>query len=407
MESVENTIIDFIDWQSEDNSLLLNHRLSDEVQSYYHKIFKETTYRHGIKSHVAFLTSGTTVTDQKSYKMVFLSKNAFLISAQSVAKTLLISSRDIWIQCLPRFHVGGLAIEARKHIVGFEIEKFEKSWDVVAFTELVKNAKATWTSLVPTQIYDLVRFKIPNPYPKSFRVLVGGARLSPGLLKQAQDLKWNLISSYGMTEVSSTIALIENETLRPFPHISLEVVDGKLAIRSKSLFTFYAQVVKGQIEIIKPKFTVNGFFLTEDSASKMKQGIMLLGRTQDIIKISGELVSLPRLRDVWFKIASIEKAHLFYLVAAPDERLENKVVLIIQKDLLHNDQVKPENYKLSASMKHSLDEYQKQVLPFEKVRNVYVVDKIPRTDLGKVQEMSLLRMIQKGAAHEIGEHKLE
>ena len=92
MESAENTIIDYIDWNTDDNALFLNHRFNDEIQSHYHKIFKETTYRHGIKSHVAFLTSGTTVTDQKSYKMVFISKEAFLVSAKSVAKTLLVQS---------------------------------------------------------------------------------------------------------------------------------------------------------------------------------------------------------------------------------------------------------------------------------------------------------------------------
>lgn len=407
MESVENTIIDLVDWESEDNTLFLNHRFSDEIHSFYHKIFKETAYRHGVKSHVAFLTSGTTVTDQKSYKMVFLSKQAFLNSAQSVAKTLMVTSKDTWVQCLPRFHVGGLAIEARSHVAGFKIKRFDKPWDANEFTEFIVEQGATWASLVPTQIYDFVRFEIENPLPKKFRVLVGGARLSPSLLKQAQELKWNLLPSYGMTEASSTIALIDNETLRPFPHVYLEIIEGKLAVKTASLFSFYAQVIKGQIEIQKPHLTSSGFFITEDSAAKMNQGIMLLGRTQDVVKISGELVSLPRLRDVWFKVGKIEKAHSYYMLAAPDARLENKVVLIIQKDLLNNDKVKPENYQLGFSMKQSLGEYQAQVLPFEKIRNVYVVENIPRTDMGKVREKVLLQMIEKGEAHEIREHRME
>ena len=209
-----------------------------------------------------------------------------------------------------------------------------------------------------------------------------------------------------MTECSSTIALIDNETLKPFPHVTLDVIEGKLAVKTNSLFTFYAQVIKGQIEIQRPNL-VNGFFTTEDSASKMRQGIMLLGRTQDVVKISAELVSLPRLRDVLFKVGNIEKAHSYYLLAAPDARLENKIVLFIQKDLLNNDKVKAENYQLSVGMKQSLGEYQAQVLPFEKVRNVFVVDKIPRTEMGKVQERTLLQMIEKGDAHELREHRLE
>lgn len=406
MESTENTIIDYIDWDSEDNTLFLNHRMSDEIQSFYLKVFKEASYRHGIKSHVAFLTSGTTVTDPKSYKMVFLSKKAFISSAQSVAKTLLVTSKDIWAQCLPRFHVGGLAIEARAHVAGFKVVRYEQTWNAQEFCQFIVENKATWTSLVPTQIYDLVKENITNPLPKSFRVLVGGARLSPGLLKQAQELKWNLLPSYGMTEASSTIALIDNETLKSFPHVQLDVIEGKLAIKTPSLFTCYVQVIKGQIEITKPAL-VNGFFVTEDSAAKMRQGIMLLGRTQDVVKISAELVSLPRLRDVLFKLSTIDKAPSLYLLAAPDARLENKIVLFVQKDLLSNDKVKPESYQLGSIAKEALSKYQSQVLPFEKVRNVYVIDRIPRTDMGKVQERLMLQMIEKGEAHEIREHRME
>jgi O-succinylbenzoic acid--CoA ligase len=403
MEPTENAV----DWESEENTLFLNPRFADEIQSHYNRVFRETAYRHGLKSHLGFLTSGTTVTDQKAYKMVFISKKAFINSATSVAKTLMVTSKDIWAQSLPRFHVGGLAIEARSSVAGFKVEKYTKPWSAKDFVGFIDATKSTWSSLVPTQIYDIVKAQIVNPRAGKFRVLVGGARLSPGLLKQAQDLKWNLIPSYGMTEAGSTLAFIENETLRPFPHVMMEVIDGKLGIKTNSLFTFYAQVLKGQIEIKRPTLTSNGFFMTEDSASKMRQGIMLLGRTQDVVKISGELTSLPKLRDIFFGTTSIDKAHSYYLLATPDPRLENKVVLVIQKDLLSNDKVKSANYQLAPAFVQSLAEFHKKVLPFEKVHNIFVVDKIPRTETGKVQERAILQMIEKGEAHEIRDYKLE
>ena len=191
------------------------------------------------------------------------------------------------------------------------------------------------------------------------------------------------------------------------PHVQLDVMDGKLAIKTASLFSFYAQVIKGQIEIQKPYIRSGGFFLTEDFATKMGQGIMLAGRGQDVIKVSGELVAIPKLRDLLFNLSTIEKAHSYYLMATPDQRLENKVVLIIQKDLLNNDKVKQESYQLAPTFKQSLGEFQSQVLPFEKIRNVYVVDRIPRNDMGKVQEKFILQMIEKGEAYEIREHRLE
>ena len=210
-----------------------------------------------------------------------------------------------------------------------------------------------------------------------------------------------------MTVAGSTIAFIENETLKPFPHVQLDVIDGKLAIKTAALFSFYAQVIKGQIEIQKPYLRNGGFFQTEDFATKMGQGIMLAGRGQDIVKVSGELVAIPKLRDLLFNLGTIEKAHSYYLMAVPDQRLENKIVLVIQKDLLNNDKVKQESYQLAPTFKHSLGEFQNQVLPFEKIRNVYVVDRIPRNDMGKVQEKLILQMIEKGEAYEIREHRME
>ena len=82
-------------------------------------------------------------------------------------------------------------------------------------------------------------------------------------------------------------------------------------------------------------------------------------------------------------------------------------MLFVQKDLLSNDKVKPESYQLGSIAKEALSKYQSQVLPFEKVRNVYVIDRIPRTDMGKVQERLMLQMIEKGEAHEIREHRME
>jgi o-succinylbenzoate---CoA ligase len=406
VESSQDAVAKPVAWDSEENSLFLNPRLSDEVQSHYQKIFKETCYRHGIKSHLVFLTSGTTVLDQKSYKMVFISKEAFMVSAQSVAKSLITTPKDTWVQCLPRFHVGGLAIEARSRSTGFNVAVFDRPWNAKEFTEFIVDKNATWGSLVPAQIFDLVKEKILCPLPSRFRILVGGARISPNLLKEAQDLKWNLLPSYGMTECSSTIATFENEMLRPFPHIKLEVVGGKLAIKTKSLFSFYAQVIKGQIEIQKPELS-GSYFISEDSATQMKQGIMLLGRKQDVVKIFGELVSLPKLRDTLFRFAKIERAHSFYLIAVPDPRAEHRIVLLVTKDLLQNEKVKAESYELNQAMKEAFVQYQGEVLPFEKIRNVYVVESIPRTELGKVQEKILLQMVEKGEANEIREHKLE
>ncbi len=400
MESTTNAVNSKspIDWDSDESLLFLNPRMSEELQSHYHRVFTETVYRHKLEGHLGFLTSGTTVTNSRSYKMVFLSKKAFLAAAQGFNNHVFTLANDIWLQCLPRFHVGGIAIEARAHLRQFQVEKMLSAWDPHNFHSLLEMTKATWTSLVPTQVYDLVKAGLRGP--SRLRVLIGGGRLSPILHKQAQALGWNMISSYGMTEFCSTVATIEHEHLKALPHVSLDIIGGQLAIKSESLFTAYAQVVKGHIELTHPLLS-NGYFITEDSASMMKQGPMILGRSNDVVKISGELVSLAGLRDEWFAINGLELAQFFHIMAMPDERTENRIIMIIQKDDRVRDHSVITGFQPIEDIIKQLMRFQSNAMPFERIKNIFSIDEIPRTELGKVQERKILQLIEEGAIHEV------
>lgn len=397
MESTQNSLISEL-WTSEENSIFVNDRMPDDLRGHYEKIFREGTYRAGIKSHLGFLTSGTTVTDNKSYKVVLLSKEAFLESARTVNKYFMLSPKDIWLQCLPRFHVGGMAIEARAHLAGFNVMKLAGYWNVEAFYNALTATKATWSSLVPTQVYDLVQQKLHGP--KKFRILVGGGRLSPQLHEQAKDLGWHLIPTYGLTELASTVALIENENLRVLPHCQVLIKNDRMCLKSKSLFTGYIQVVKGQVELVKPEL-IGGFFTTDDAAQKVGANIMLLGRSQDMLKVSGEMVSLNKLRDTWFRTIGLDKAPYFFVTAIPDVRTENRVVLVMQKDERFRDKTVLSHFHPNPEIVSIIQKFHAQLLPFEKISGVFVLDQIPRTELGKIQEKMIQQQISGGKTFEV------
>lgn len=384
-------------WKSEENQIFLNPRLPEDVQGHYKKIFREAAYRHGLKSHLGFLTSGTTVADVRSYKVVVISKAAFLESAAAVNKFFLLSAKDIWLQCLPQFHVGGLAVEARSYVGGFKILNLN-TWDPKVFHETLISNRVTVSSLVPTQVYDLVVNNLVTP--KKFKAFIGGGRLSLELKKKSQDLGWQFITTYGMTELASMVATIENENLRPLPHCAIQIMDGKIAIRSNSLFTGYIEVIKGQVELVKPTL-LNQYFVTDDHGRKMGAGMAVMGRGQDVIKVSGELVSLNKLRDVWFSLAGIDLTQAFHLMALPDERTENQVVLIMKKTESLRDQKVLSHFSPSENILRKIQEFQRQVMPFEKIKNLYVLDQIPRTELGKIQEKVIQGKIQTEKIKEI------
>jgi len=367
--------------------------MSEELQNYYQKIFKEATYRNKISAHLGFLTSGTTLVDSRSYKVVLISKKAFLESAQAINKFFLISANDKWLQCLPRFHVGGMAVEARAHLAGFDIMNLAGSWNVEAFYNALVSTGSTWSSMVPTQVYDLVNKNLKAP--KKFKALVGGGRLSPLLAKSAKDLGWNLIPTYGLTELASTVGVIENETIKALPHCQIVVNNDKIAIQSKALFTGYVQVIKGQVELVKPQLNSSGYFVTDDIVQKLGGNIMLLGRGQDMVKVSGELVSMNKLRDLLFKNIGLEQAPSFYLMAAPDPRTEHQISLMVVKSESLRDRNVKTQFQLQPAWLQKLKNYQQEVMPFEKIKSVYYLDQIPRTELGKVQEKMIMQKIEK------------
>ncbi len=206
-----------------------------------------------LKGHIWLATSGTT----SSPKWVALSKDAILTSAGAVNQHLKSDASDVWVNPLPDFHVGGLGIWARSFLSGTKVYPFKpKRWDVYGYHRTLHDIKATLTSLVPTQVYDLVHKKLQPP--QTLRaIIVGGGALPESLYHEAIQLGWRLLPSFGLTECASQVATAKHgsKDLHILPHVTLKIDDdGYICIKSTSLLTTYSTT--------DPK--VNGWFKTED-----------------------------------------------------------------------------------------------------------------------------------------------
>ena len=98
-----------IDWTSSESEILINPRGMPSDR----RILDAAKHLPG---HIWVATSGST-----QLKWVGLSKEAIQLSAQAVNKHLHSTSADIWIHCLPDFHVGGLGIWARSALSGARV----------------------------------------------------------------------------------------------------------------------------------------------------------------------------------------------------------------------------------------------------------------------------------------------
>jgi len=361
-----------INWMNDENYFFVNPMESTG----YHdsNIFKKFT------GHLFIHTSGT-----KSKKCVALSKKAFLHSAESVNHHLQVQKEDKWLISLPLFHVGGLSILARSFLSQSSYFIMKGRWSPHNFLAHLKEHRVTFTSLVPTQIYDLVSHKIKAPDLLK-AIVVGGGALHKNLYNSSRALNWPLLPSYGMTEVSSQIATANIHSLKQKNYPSLEILKhcqikifpgNKVAIKSPALLTGWLTSNKPDTMEIPLH---RGWFITEDKGHLKNSTLTVFGR-DDMCKINGENVSLYELENILIKILIDQKCPPNYqLLHAPHPRTGSQIILVTAEnnvDLLENIR----------------KEFNVQVRPFEKIQNCYLVPHLPKGHLSKIQISNLKKYL--------------
>lgn len=368
-----------MNWKSSSSEILINPAYADLEKKFFHKIVELSCKR--LPGHIWVSTSGSS-----SPKWVGLSKNAVLASAESVNQHLESSSKDVWIHALPDFHVGGLGIWARSYLSGARVKDFKKhhpsKWNATIFYQFTMDSKGTLVSLVPAQLHDLVQQNLPAP-PSLRAVLIGGGGLDSDLYFKALYLGWKVLPSYGLTECASQVATAEMDSwrknifpsLKVLPHLQVGLISDRLKVKGTSLISLYATTQNNQIEFSDPK--KDNWFITEDRVILQGPYLQFQGRIDQMIKIGGESVDFKLLENLFNRIQpDLDKA----LVAYPDPRLGTVIHMAIEH--------------CSVELAQSIQfEFNKQVLPFERIRKVHFLSKIPRSSLSKILKKQLLLLL--------------
>ncbi len=353
--------------------ILINPRLPQE-QSNNIKRLLETV---DLPDHTWVATSGTT---SQVSKWVGLSQKAIEASAKAVNQHLESDSKDVWLHALPDFHVGGLGIYVRALLSDSLVVKCSDDWNPIKYHRLAIDSNATLSALVPAQLFDLVQAELKAPVTLRATVIGGGA-LNEALYFKAREYGWNPIPSFGFSECASQVATASLSSLEKncFPdlqilsHIQATDVDAskRLRVKSNALLTFYAFIDTDGVKTIDPK--QDGWFQSEDIVDLHGNNLSPLGRIDDFVKVGGESVNIAQLNKILDALKLETGAKGDYAIhASPSERLGHEIHLVAA-------QSSPE------SLSMLLEEYHKQTLPFEKVREIHHVAQIPRTDLKKLK----------------------
>ena len=327
------------------------------------------------KGHVLVKTSGT----EGKAKWVALSKPAFLLSAEAVNAHLESTAQDRWLIALPTHHVGGFSIYARAYASGASVHHYEGKWDAARFAALCQRERISLTSLVPTQVFDLAQQRLCAPH--SLRaIVVGGGGLSQEIGQQARALGWQVLQSYGMTETASQVATEPLHHLQvDFAPDDLEVLplwdlhtdaESVLSISGTALASGYVIEDEANSSFWQP---IEQPMRTRDRVSlragRSRRFLRFLERESQMLKILGELVSLPPLQARLDALALAQGIRgRCVIVPVDDARRGQSLILAHEGD--------------GAPL---LAHFNAQVQPFEKLQCAVEVTEMPTTDLGKVK----------------------
>jgi len=197
---------------------------------------------------------------------------------------------DRWLQSLPLYHVGGLAVLFRCVFAGVAVYFPEESEPVeeVLFKGLVSHA-----SLVPTQLLRLLE-RSPECPPDSpvKRLLIGGAAAGEELLQRAFSGGWPVAACYGSTETGSQVVSVPAGVSPEgagyssgicLPHAALKCSEqGELLVKSDSLCLGSWEQGK-----LVPITDEHGWYHTGDAGRISEEGWVHVEGRMDRMMISG------------------------------------------------------------------------------------------------------------------------
>lgn len=321
-----------------------------------------------LRDHFILFSSGTTGGDLKGYAV---SKKALFANAEAVNNHFSLTSKDVWGLSLPVYHIGGLSVLARAHLLKNEVLDL-RNWNPENWYEKVQ--KVTITTIVPTQVYDIVKMGLKAPANLRY-LIVGGDFLSSKLKDEAIKLGWPVIRTFGMSELCSQIAstkLPASDDLEILPIHQVKTDGETLLVKSSSLFTLEFTIGKTfKVKTAKELSTNDGFFITKDRVEIKNNILVPLGRVSDDFKISGHLVNVNLLKDALANVLFQEGlVGTIELAIEEDERKGKKLTLLTLPGIMTS----PLEGKLSKALHPA------------KIDEVREVESFNRTDLGKLKK---------------------
>jgi acyl-CoA synthetase (AMP-forming)/AMP-acid ligase II len=269
---------------------------------------------------VVLFTSGTTSTP-KAVELTHQNLTSYITGTVEFASAAV---DDAALICVPPYHIAGVSA-ALSNLYAGRTMVYLPRFDPREWIRLVRDEGVTTATVVPTMLDRIVAVLEGEPVrlPSLRSLAYGGSKVPLPLVRKALDLLPDVgfVNAYGLTETSSTIAVLTPEDHRaahraedpavarrlgsvgrPVPGVEVQIRDadgtvlgpgqtGELWVRGEQ--------VSGRYRGIGSVLDADGWFPTRDIASMDDDGYLFLGgRADDTIIRGGENIAPAEIEDV-------------------------------------------------------------------------------------------------------------
>ncbi|MFN3403623.1 MAG: AMP-binding protein [Cytophagaceae bacterium] len=307
------------------------------------------------KSDFIITTSGSTSVP----KPVHLSRKQMEASAAMTGKALSLSPGDKALVCLNTDYIAGKMMLVRGMYLNLELYITKPT--SFPFEDFDSGIKFHFTALVPLQLEKLLEYSGFNEFCKEMKaIIVGGAPVSENTEAKTAMIDVPVYATYGMTETVS--------------HVALRRMNG---MTKSSVYTLLEGITAGADERgclwVKGEVSNNETVQTNDIVEFVGNNQFIWkGRYDNVINSGGIKIFPEELeKEIAAVFQSLKISSRFFISSIPDQKLNEKVILIIETIEKYDEA------ELMRSLKKSIDSYKTP-------KKIYYLSRFIETESGKI-----------------------
>lgn len=344
------------DYTRNDLSLLIAQKLSEakgaewekELYSFLQEWLSEA-------DSIAVQTSGSTGMPQ----IIRLPKSMMEQSAQRTLEYFNLKKGDRLLLSLPCRYIAGKMMVIRAITGQMTLITVDPSLE----SDILKNNTFDLGAMVPNQVVKLLESPHGKERIENIRnLLIGGSSIPPLLEGQVSELSNQVVSTYGMTETAS--------------HIAIRTLSGPLRSAIYQCLPGIT-VSSDNDDCLQIHLPDQQTFHTKDIAEVLSEvSFRILGRMDDVI-ISGGIKYWPEAIEK--KLQQVIPGR-FVISSLPDEKLGEKLVLVVEGSAFEEKDIQQKAQDI--------------LLPFERPRKICFLESFPETENGKLKRLEIKKRLR-------------